>query len=231
MDGIWQHDPLYPTECDVNGNINNVIVITETETEAQPTQSQNIQTNPPTAVDSEQGTGGDDDSERLREKSADDAVISVAGGARDDVVSIQEISDNVSSHNTEEWRVATGEKAEVRTDIASLSCKSQGKIVNRNQGEGFTVITFIYVVEESLEPPDVMKTPDNSETQDSILQTETDCQEQSSNERSAMGNSKSSLNSEQESSEVVINVVNENIKKLSGDPEYGKSERGRDIVK
>ena len=93
------------------------------------------------------------------------------------------------------------------------------------------MITFIYVVEESLELPDVMKTLDNSETQDSILQTETDCQEQSSNERSAMGNSKSSLNSEQESSEVVINVVNENIKKLSGDPEYGKSERGRDIVK
>ena len=95
------------------------------------------------------------------------------------------------------------------------------------------MITFIYVVEESLEPSDVMKTLDNSGTQDSILetQTETDCQEQSSYERSVMGNSKSSLNSEQESAEVVINVVNENIKKLSGDPEYGKSERGRDIVK
>ena len=93
------------------------------------------------------------------------------------------------------------------------------------------MITFIYVVEESPDPPDVMKTLDNSDTQDSILQTETDCQEQSSYERSVMGNSKSSLNSEQESAEVVINVVNENIKKLSGDPEYGKSERGRDIVK
>ena len=93
------------------------------------------------------------------------------------------------------------------------------------------MITLIYVVEESLDPPDVMKTLDNSDTQDSILETETDCQEQSSYERSAMGNSKSSLNSEQENAEVVINVVNENIKKLSGDPEYGKSERGRDIVK
>ena len=93
------------------------------------------------------------------------------------------------------------------------------------------MITFIYVLEESLEPADVMKTLDNSDTQDSILETETDCQEQSSYERSVMGNSKSSLNSEQESAEVVINVVNENIKKLSGDPEYGKSERGRDIVK
>ena len=93
------------------------------------------------------------------------------------------------------------------------------------------MITFIYVLEESLDPADVMKTLDNSDTQDSILETETDCQEQSSYERSVMGNSKSSLNSEQESAEVVINVVNENIKKLSGDPEYGKSERGRDIVK
>ena len=93
------------------------------------------------------------------------------------------------------------------------------------------MITFIYVLEESLEPADVMKTLDNSDTQDSILETETDCQEQSSYERSVMGNSKSSLNSEQESAEVVINVVNENIKKLSGDPEYGKSERGRNIVK
>ena len=93
------------------------------------------------------------------------------------------------------------------------------------------MITFIYVLEESLDPADVMKTLDNSDTQDSILETETDCQEQSSYERSVMGNSKSSLNSEQESAEVVINVVNENIKKLSGDPEYGKSERGRNIVK
>ena len=97
------------------------------------------------------------------------------------------------------------------------------------------MITFIYVVEESLEPQpsDVMKTLDNSGTQDSILETETetDCQEQSSYERSAMGNSKSSLNTEQERAEVVINVVNDNIKKLSGDPEYGKSERGRHIVK
>ena len=93
------------------------------------------------------------------------------------------------------------------------------------------MITFIYVLEESLDSADVMKTLDNSDTQDSILETETDCQEQSSYERSVMGNSKSSLNSEQESAEVVINVVNENIKKLSGDPEYGKSERGRNIVK
>ena len=95
------------------------------------------------------------------------------------------------------------------------------------------MITFIYVVEESLEPQpsDVMKTLDNSGTQDSILEAGTDCQEQSSYERSAMGNSKSSLNSEQERAEVVINVVNENIKKLSGDPEYGNTERGRNIVK
>ena len=101
--------------------------------------------------------------------------------------------------------------------------------MNTNQ----TVITFIYAVEESLEsqPPDVMKTLDNSGTQDSILEAGTDCPEQSSYERSAMGNSKSSLNSEQERAEVVINVVNDNIKKLSGDPEYGKSERGRNIVK
>lgn len=30
MDGVWQHDPLYPTECDENGNINNKIEILAT---------------------------------------------------------------------------------------------------------------------------------------------------------------------------------------------------------
>ena len=31
VDGVFQHDPLYPTECDKNGNINNVITIGDTE--------------------------------------------------------------------------------------------------------------------------------------------------------------------------------------------------------
>lgn len=118
MDGLWKHDPLYPTECDNNGNINNVIVITE---------SQTVETTPPPAVESRQG----DDSPTVGEKiSADIAVIS---GARpgDDVVSSQERSDNVSQTatplNIGDCPGAPERKAELRTDIASLSCKSQGK--------------------------------------------------------------------------------------------------------
>ena len=35
VDGVFQHDPLYPTECDKNGNINNVITIGDTEDDAK----------------------------------------------------------------------------------------------------------------------------------------------------------------------------------------------------
>ena len=123
VDGIWQHDPLYPTECDINGNINNVIVITEAEAGTDPTESETVQTIPPTSVESRQGA--DDDSQTSGEKCAEEAVISVAG-ARDD----DERSDNVSHLTADNKGVlpaATDGKAEVRTDIASLSCKSQGK--------------------------------------------------------------------------------------------------------
>ena len=129
MDGIWQHDPLYPTECDINGNINNVIVITEAEAE-----SQTVETIPPTAVESRQGE--DDDSQTLRDKSAETAVISVAE-ARDGDERSDNVSHSASAHDKEVWPAATGGKAGVRTDIASLSCKSQGKspnILNTNPG-------------------------------------------------------------------------------------------------
>ena len=130
MDGIWQHDPLYPTECDINGNINNVIVITEAEAE-----SQTVETIPPTAVESRQGE--DDDSQTLRDKSAETAVISVAE-ARDGDERSDNVSHSASAHDKEVWPAATGGKAGVRTDIASLSCKSQGKSPNtehKSRGE------------------------------------------------------------------------------------------------
>ena len=126
VDGIWQHDPLYPTECDVNGNINNVIVITEAETGAE--------TAVETAVESHHGAGAEAESETSGEKTADCGVISAAV-AGDDVVSRQERSDNESQ--TPQYKgdcpAATQEKAPVRTDIASLGGKSQGKSRNSEQ--------------------------------------------------------------------------------------------------
>ena len=109
VDGIWQHDPLYPTECDTNGNINNVIVITE----ADP---------PPAAVESQEG-----ESQTLEiSKTADEAPENVK---KDDVVSIQEHSDNISDSSktvNNEGDLATEGKAEVETDTASINCKTQG---------------------------------------------------------------------------------------------------------
>lgn len=105
VDGLWQHDPLYPTECDNNGHINNVIVIG--------------------GSDSRQEEEGSHTSEIS--KSADDAAESVK---RDDVVSIQEQPDNISHYrqtvNTQ-GDLPTGGKADVTTDTATVNCKSQGK--------------------------------------------------------------------------------------------------------
>lgn len=104
VDGLWQHDPLYPTECDNNGHINNVIVI-----------------------------GGSDSRQEVEKssseisKSADDAAESVK---RDDVVSIQEQPDNISHYrqtvNTQ-GDLPTGGKADVTTDTATVNCIIQGK--------------------------------------------------------------------------------------------------------
>ena len=131
MDGIWQHDPLYPTECDVNGNINNVIVITEAGTGAEATECQTVET----TVESHLGAGADVESETSGEKTADCAVVTTAVLAGDDVVRSQERSDNVSQ--TPQYKgdapAATEEKAPVRTDIASLGGKSQGKTPTSEQ--------------------------------------------------------------------------------------------------
>ena len=77
--------------------------------------------NPPTA---ESHQGESQTSEIL--KSADEAPESVK---RDDVVSIQEHSDNISDSSKtvdSEGDLATDGKAEVGTDTASVNCRTQG---------------------------------------------------------------------------------------------------------
>ena len=85
------------------------------------------------------------------------------------------------------------------------------------------------VLEERPDHGDVSENLDISDTQKSLRETEKECQEQSSHEISVMGNIKS-LHSDQDTSERVLSVVNDNIKKLTTHPEYNNSPRGRDIV-
>ena len=42
VDGVFQHDPLYPTESDTNGNINNVVIIGQDTSNDQATTKHDV---------------------------------------------------------------------------------------------------------------------------------------------------------------------------------------------
>ena len=96
VDGVWQHDPLYPTESDENGNINNKIVVLATPpAPSQESQSQTLQ----------------------HVRNADDAV---------DDVSIQEQADNIYRRaEGNQGDLPTGEKARTDTASVNCQGKSK----------------------------------------------------------------------------------------------------------
>ena len=82
------------------------------------------------------------------------------------------------------------------------------------------------------ESSDVMKTVGMDTTQNIVSAGELQCQEKLSQEEgSAMGNTKSFNNTQNlDAQEIVINTVNDNIKKISLHPEYKSNEKCQQIV-
>ena len=82
------------------------------------------------------------------------------------------------------------------------------------------------------ESSDVMKTVSMDTTQNIVSAGELQCQEKLSQEEgSAMGNTKSFNNTQNlDAQEIVINTVNDNIKKISLHPEYKSNEKCQQIV-
>ena len=116
MDGVFQHDPLYPTECDKNGNINNVVQIGEADESAKKDTELTIS-----------NTMNDESAQSKEVNNADDAKADV--NSRD--VASPNLSDNICDStltNQGYWPI---EKADIFPDVecnASLNvnCIVQG---------------------------------------------------------------------------------------------------------
>ena len=130
MDGVFQHDPLYPTECDKNGNINNVVHIGELEENSQKDTE-------PTIINTM-----DDESAQSKEvDNADDAKADV--NSRDNVAS-PNLPDNISDSTLTNQGYKPIEKAEFIPDVESIAssnvnCIDQGNCFYKTNSNQFVI--------------------------------------------------------------------------------------------
>ena len=119
MDGVFQHDPLYPTECDKNGNINNVVQIGEADESVKKDDELTIS-----------NTMNDESAQSKEVNNADDAKADV--NSRDNVAS-PNLSDNICDSTLTNQGYKPIEKADIIPDVECNASLNVNCIVQGNQ--------------------------------------------------------------------------------------------------
>ena len=128
VDGVFQHDPLYPTESDTNGNINNVVVIgQDTPTDQEATKHDVLSLE----------SSADESNTFKGVAIADVANLVAKEDAGTDRADITELQQSVcDSKHSDQGSMAATEKAEIisnnNIDSITVDCSKEGKIIHFN---------------------------------------------------------------------------------------------------
>eukprot|EP00092_Neocalanus_flemingeri_P032730 GFUD01035600.1.p1 GENE.GFUD01035600.1~~GFUD01035600.1.p1 ORF type:complete len:3081 (-),score=832.05 GFUD01035600.1:233-9475(-) len=260
VDGVWMHDPLYPTLCDHLSNVNNVIYVGDSKRQDSGTMPKNTTSealSSPTSVeepivgkieiflkDNETNIPANYSKTSLAENYKSGAIISLKGLASE--TAEPAITLDVTQgliNNIHESKIAPAQEQlpEEKAAASEIALTPQNLIVSdKCATESF--VSKITQADSNLDKVCV-KEPLASLANESLSTTHScsmnisnrGCQEKSQVKdlkEENMGNTKSSQKTENLiSNELLINVVNENIKKICLYPEYKSSDHCQSIVK
>ena len=130
VDGVFQHDPLYPTESDKNGNINNVIEIGQTLTKFEDSLTKSSSW----VINKKESTDALHDDSFKEPKSAESANSI-------DVAVSKDISDNITENAHTDEGSQPNEKAEIILDP-----QTSNSLAVNNIGQGDNTSLVIHVI-------------------------------------------------------------------------------------
>ena len=118
VDGVFQHDPLYPIECDENGNINNVVEIGKIENKKPINNEKKVLMDKCEKVAT---NDAEDESYSLKgSETADAACVPRDAGA----VASADLSNNIQSCTQTDEGCQPNEKAEIISDTENVNSQN-----------------------------------------------------------------------------------------------------------